>query len=1073
MKNTNLYLLDIKIKDQPLYSEQYKFEPNKNTTISIKANLFPVVNGGIFTVQLRKLGAEFYSDYQYYYARKDNLYVTTQNESQVRPWDTDQFSYLPADVLISWFEFKGEITFFKKPSKTLKVTVTTDKAIYLPGEQVNYTVKVIDAQTNQVSKENVYVSLIVTDDSVFTKLEDRKQPPSLAARVLLENEILKTDDSEFYWGNQYVEHWFTSNAASNDQNIELLFGVQGWRYKLFDTESIVRMTSTNFQGYDETTKQAIQQLFALKLDNRYSNSNSTAIAAPAMANNANVKRDPAIGKMAPVNVRIQTDSNVPTEDDPNQIDFMTGISNPRLWAHPRRKNYDVNERIDLTETVMYQSAGMATKGEIKGSFYLSDIITKFRIIADAFSTTGQLGYQQVSLQTQKPVYMTFDIPASMIVGDIIKINAQVFNLNSYKIAGSLSLLKIDSSLNATLPKSIISIDSKKSSSIVFTIKAEKITELAQIQVKFEGTGNNITYSDSLKQVTRVIAKGFPMKVSQGGMIGSQIFDQSTPSSISFALNVPPKLETSSSNYTLKIFSSSYASLVEAVKALIAEPNGCFEQTSSVSYPMVMALGFLQALPVQDSNIKEMKLEITEKLKKGYDKLVSFQTKEKGYEWFGQSPAHEGLSAYGLLQFIEMSKVTQFVDGQMVKDLKSWLLSRRNSKGGFLQNDKALDSFGRAPSNITDAYIVWALTSAGETNLTAEITYLISLADKSITSKSIDAYFLGLLSSSLYNLKRNEEAQKYADIIVNNQQPEGNITRSKTTITTSDGSQRIIETTAIGIIAWMNDQSRYSLQITKAINWLVQQVKIGRYGSTQGTILSLKAITTYMKNSPTINGDGQFVLRINDTAAQTIQFTPKLKESIEFDFNNIISDPRFTALITPGSTVKVTLSLENFKQRAGETSDFKVNFAFMYSYSDLNPAPASKALSYDVLQKFDAKNLGADNQIGKSFQYVLNLRNLNTTKGIGMTIAALSVPACLQIDFNALETLKRNQNFAQYEVRNYNSEIVFYWRALDKNQLKSFSLSFTQRYAGTCQSKPQYAYIYYNDDQPAWTQAKKG
>jgi hypothetical protein len=29
----------------------------------------------------------------------------------------------------------------------------------------------------------------------------------------------------------------------------------------------------------------------------------------------------------------------------------------------------------------------------------------------------------------------------------------------------------------------------------------------------------------------------------------------------------------------------------------------------------------------------MKLNIEAKLKKGYDKLVSFKTKEKGYEWF--------------------------------------------------------------------------------------------------------------------------------------------------------------------------------------------------------------------------------------------------------------------------------------------------------------------------------------------------------------------------------------------------------------------------------------------------------
>ena len=89
----------------------------------------------------------------------------------------------------------------------------------------------------------------------------------------------------------------------------------------------------------------------------------------------------------------------------------------------------------------------------------------------------------------------------------------------------------------------------------------------------------------------------------------------------------------------------------------------------------------------------------------------------------------------------------------------------------------------------------------------------------------------------------------------------------TTITTSDGSERIVETTAISIIAWLYDQERYSDNIESAVNWLVSQIKEGgAFGTTQGTILSLKALTQYMKNLKSINGDGTFVLRINGQEA---------------------------------------------------------------------------------------------------------------------------------------------------------------------------------------------------------------
>jgi hypothetical protein len=89
----------------------------------------------------------------------------------------------------------------------------------------------------------------------------------------------------------------------------------------------------------------------------------------------------------------------------------------------------------------------------------------------------------------------------------------------------------------------------------------------------------------------------------------------------------------------------------------------------------------------------------------------------------------------------MSKVTSFVDQGMVSDLKKWLMSRRDGKGLFLVNSKALDFFGRAPDNITAAYIVWTLTSAGETDLDVEITRLKSIADVAALTKPTRCLFL--------------------------------------------------------------------------------------------------------------------------------------------------------------------------------------------------------------------------------------------------------------------------------------------------------------------------------------------
>ena len=66
--------------------------------------------------------------------------------------------------------------------------------------------------------------------------------------------------------------------------------------------------------------------------------------------------------------------------------------------------------------------------------------------------------------------------------------------------------------------------------------------------------------------------------------------------MAFDFTLPRTLETNSISFYGKILSSNYANLIEAVQALIKDPNGCFEQTSSTTYPMVMALTFLKNLP---------------------------------------------------------------------------------------------------------------------------------------------------------------------------------------------------------------------------------------------------------------------------------------------------------------------------------------------------------------------------------------------------------------------------------------------------------------------------------------------
>ena len=88
-----------------------------------------------------------------------------------------------------------------------------------------------------------------------------------------------------------------------------------------------------------------------------------------------------------------------------------------------------------------------------------------------------------------------------------------------------------------------------------------------------------------------------------------------------------------------------------------------------------------------------------------------------------------------MQFTDMAQIRD-VDKDMLQRTRAWLLARRDGNGGFSRNAKALDSFGRAPEDTTNAYITWALVESGEKDLAKEIACVKTAANasrKTVTS----------------------------------------------------------------------------------------------------------------------------------------------------------------------------------------------------------------------------------------------------------------------------------------------------------------------------------------------------
>ena len=127
-----------------------------------------------------------------------------------------------------------------------------------------------------------------------------------------------------------------------------------------------------------------------------------------------------------------------------------------------------------------------------------------------------------------------------------------------------------------------------------------------------------------------------------------------------------------------------------------------------------------------------------------------RTTKEGYEWFGgTAPAHEALTAYGLLQFRDMARVQEVDPTDAGADASNTCWRSATARAASSATRARLDTFGRAPDDITNAYIVWALTESGkDDDVTTELN---ALGEQAKTSK--DPYFLRLVANSLINRAR--------------------------------------------------------------------------------------------------------------------------------------------------------------------------------------------------------------------------------------------------------------------------------------------------------------------------------
>jgi uncharacterized protein YfaS (alpha-2-macroglobulin family) len=395
-------------------------------------------------------------------------------------------------------------------------------------------------------------------------------------------------------------------------------------------------------------------------------------------------------------------------------------------------------------------------------------VSQFVIQVNAFSSEGKYGYEKRMLASSKLMYAQYELPTTFVQGDVLSIPVMIFSNLDAAVDSEVEFIETRDGEEFKTESASVSVDAKGNAQVSYKIDTNG-EPFQNLSMAVKVIRNSDEVVDYVEKKAKVVLDGFEQKVAYPGVIGMSSTPSDLQSSVTQTITLPSTM-VGDPVFRMVLSSTTFDSILGAIKSLIRNPSGCFEQTSSTTYPMVMALQLLKEIRKQfevrgdkDSlkAVDDMIADIKEKLEAGYKKLISFETSSKGYEWFGAAPGHEALTGYGIKQFSEMKDVVSFVDDSTIKRNSDWLMSRRKGDGSgkFERNKKALDTFGRASEDVTDAYLLWVLTSVkgyDESNLGDELRNL-----EGIAGRSNDPYVLSLSAGAFVNVGKLELADQIA------------------------------------------------------------------------------------------------------------------------------------------------------------------------------------------------------------------------------------------------------------------------------------------------------------------------
>lgn len=695
----------------------------------------------------------------------------------------------------------------------------------------------------------------------------------------------------------------------------------------------------------------------------------------------------------------------------------------RQFAAPVYETQEnVETRTDFRNTIYWNpNVEVGNTGKKTIEFYASDDITSFRTTVEGAGVDGTIGRAEKTFFTQLPFAMSTKIPVEVATEDIISIPVTLKNNTDKPLGGELNIIAPEGLQLVAGTDKIQTIMPGKAKTIYLDYKVKNNPGTGEFTVAFKACG----LGDAFTQKIKMVSKGFPVNASMSGQEQEQEFTVDMQHVVKGSIKA-----------TFTAYPNVVSDLMKGVEGILREPYGCFEQTSTSAYPNAMVLDYLKTTKSNDDKTLAYAEDL---LDRGYKRLTTFETKNKGYEWFGAVPAHEGLTAFGIMEFVDMKNAGGKVDQKMIDRTAEWLMSQKDGKGGFKRESHAYHSFGSISDDIMNGYIVYALAEAGYKDIKNEF---VSSFQTAVSKK--DPYMLAMMANAAYKLGDTKKAEDAMSILLSLQAKDGSFTGTTHSITYSEGQSLKIETTSIAILAMLKNKGKYNGPMMNAVQHLVgSRNGYGMFGSTQGTVLALKALTEYAKASATAKEDGTVNIYVDGKKVAEKSYKAGSNESVVVD--------GLEAYLNEGKhTVKI--------KYVGVKNPLPYSVAVGWNTS--LPA-SSKECAVDLTTKLASKSVF----VGETVRLTATIKN-SKNEGIPSTMAIIGIPAGLTVQPWQLKELQEKKQFDFYEIIGNN--IALYYRGMAPGDSKEINLDLKAEIPGEYDAPASSGYLYYTNEYKCWS-----